>query len=90
MVTIVSSLTGQALFTLDIEDGVATLRPEAVRVALVSLSEAGLSDHIVIRSQPNSARIPVSHFLGGVALRGSSMTNGADRSDFTKKEENEN
>lgn len=87
MITIISSLTGQALFTLEVDDDVVTLRPEAVRVALTSLSEAGLSDHIVTRSQPNSARIPVGHLLGGVALRGSSMTNGTDRSDFTKKEE---
>lgn len=87
MITVVSSLTGRALFTLDVDDDVVTLHPEAVHVALSSLNEAGLSDHIVIRSQPNSARIPVSHLLGGVALRGSSMTNGTGRSGFTEMEE---
>lgn len=87
MVTIVSSLTGQALFTMDIDDGVVTLRPEAVRVALISLQESGLSDHIVIRSQPNSARIPVSHFLGGAALRDNRVTVDADCSDLAKTEE---
>lgn len=87
MVTIVSSRTGQALFTMDIGDGVVTLRPEAVRVALISLQESGLSDHIVIRSQPNSARVPVSRFLGGAALRNSRVAVDADCSNLAKTEE---
>lgn len=45
MITIVSSLTGRALFSMDVDDEVVLLRPEAARVALVSLHEQGLGDH---------------------------------------------
>ena len=87
MITIVSSRTGQVLFTMDIDDGVVTLRPEAVRVALVSLQESGLSDHIVIRSQPNSARVSIGHLLRGAALRDSCVAVNVDCSDLAEKEE---
>lgn len=74
MITIVSSPTGRALFSVDFEDGVVTLRPEAVRVALVSLHESGLGDHVVVRSQPNSARIPLSRVLHSALLSENRMT----------------
>ena len=87
MITIVSSLTGRALFSMDVDDGVVTLRPEAVRVALVSLQEAGLGDHVVIRSQPNSARVPLSRVLHGTLLSENRVTAGADRSAIGQTEE---
>lgn len=86
MVTIVSSLTGQTIFTMDIDDGVATLRPEAVRVALVSRQEPGLGDHIVIRSQSNSAHIPLSRVLHGTLPSDNRVTIKTDRSNIGKTE----
>lgn len=87
MITIVSSLTGQALFSMDVDDGVVTLRPEAVRVALASLQETGLGDHVVIRSQPNSARVPLSRVLHGTLLGENRAAVGADHFAIGQTEE---
>lgn len=88
MVIIVSSLTGRTLFTMDVDDDVVILPPEAACVALVSLRESGLSDDIVIRdSQPNSARIPAGHLLGIGVFRSNQATVGADYPGSTERKE---
>lgn len=78
MVTVVSSLTGQALFTMELQDGVVTMHPTDVRRMLSLIQESGLGDNVVLRSQPGAAPVPASCFLGGAALRDPRIHVGGD------------
>lgn len=87
MIIIVSNLTGRTLFTMDVNDDVVILPPEATSIALISRQEPGSSDDLMIHdSHPDSARIPSGHLLGIGVFRHNQATAGADYSGSTKKE----
>lgn len=88
MLTIQSSLTGQILLHLELEDGILSLSPEQIRLLLGEVGRSKIGGHVIVRTAVGSSPTPPSCFLGGAAIDNSRVWNaevyekGSASSDF--------